>query len=214
EVVLLLQMQGVHVGAQTDRLLAGPLALQGADHAGLAQPAMDLDAPRSEPVGDDLGGPLLLEGGLGMAMDIAADGGEIGLLGGQEMGCKAGHRGPSVPPESSREGGVRQRAALNPRPPCFFSPPSTSRTASACACCAATWPVPRCSTTARRPRPKRSPTPAANGCTWSISTARSKVIRSIAPPCRASSRRLPCRPSWAAAFAPSKASPSGSRPAS
>jgi hypothetical protein len=33
---------------------------------------MDLDAPGGELVGDDLGGASLLEGGLGMAMDIAA----------------------------------------------------------------------------------------------------------------------------------------------
>ena len=45
EVVLFLQVQRIHVGAQPDRLLAGAPALERADHAGLGQPAMNLDAP-------------------------------------------------------------------------------------------------------------------------------------------------------------------------
>ena len=31
------------------------------------------------------GGALLLEGGLGMAMDVAADGGELGVVGRQQI---------------------------------------------------------------------------------------------------------------------------------
>ena len=83
EFVLLLQVQRIHVGAQADRLLPRLPALQGADHAGGGEPAMDLDAPRLQLVGDDLRGPLLLEGRLGMAMDVAADGGEFGSQAGE-----------------------------------------------------------------------------------------------------------------------------------
>ena len=49
---------------------------------------------------------------------------------------------------------------------------------------------------------------------WSTSTARSRAIRSIARRGRASCRRSRCRPSSAAASAPSRASTPGSRPAS
>src|ERR1043165_8991090 len=97
EVVLLLEMQRIHVGAETDRLLARPLALQGADHAGGGQPAMNLDAPGLQLVCHDLGSALFLEGGLGMAMDVAADGGELGGGTGEEVGRETGHGGPSCP---------------------------------------------------------------------------------------------------------------------
>mgnify|MGYP003326132312 CR=1 FL=1 len=97
EVVLLLQVQRVHVGAQADRLLAGPAALQRADHARGGEAAMDLDAPALQPGGDDLGGAPLLEGGLGMAMDVAADRGQVGLIGGELVRRQAAHdRFPSM----------------------------------------------------------------------------------------------------------------------
>jgi len=85
EVVLFLQVQGIHVGAQPDRLLARALALQGADHTGLCQPAMHLDAPRHQFVGHDLRGALLLERGFGMAMDVATNDGELGVIAGQKI---------------------------------------------------------------------------------------------------------------------------------
>ena len=116
EIVLLLQVQRVHVGAQADRLLARPLALQGADDAGLGQPAMDLDAPGRKPVGHDLGGALLLEGGLRMAMDVAADGGEIGLVGGEEIGRETGHGLPSVGAETSRAAWTSSSEAATVQP--------------------------------------------------------------------------------------------------
>jgi hypothetical protein len=64
------------------RLLARTLALQGADDAGLGQPTMHLDAPRLELAGHDRGGALLLEGGFRMAMDVAANRGELGAVAG------------------------------------------------------------------------------------------------------------------------------------
>jgi hypothetical protein len=91
EVVLLLQVQRIHVGAQADRLLARPIALQRADHAGRGEATMHLDAPRGELVGHDLGRPLLLEGGFGMTVDVTTDGGEVGQVRGEKVGSVTGH---------------------------------------------------------------------------------------------------------------------------
>ena len=96
EVVLFLQVQRIHVGAQADRLLAGTLALQGADNSGLGQPAMHLDAPALQLLGHDLRGALFLEGGLGMAMDVAADGGQLSVIASKKIGGESGHEGPRV----------------------------------------------------------------------------------------------------------------------
>ncbi len=79
ELVLLLQMQRVHVGAQRDRALARALALDGRDHAGLGEPALVRDAPRRQLGGDDVGGAHLLERGLGVLVDVATDLGELGV---------------------------------------------------------------------------------------------------------------------------------------
>ncbi len=111
ELVLLLQVQRIHVGAQTDRLLARPLALQGADDAGLGQPAMDFDAPGLQFVGHDLRRPLLLEGGLGMTVDVAADGGEAGVVGRQQVGRKSGHVLPFAGAKTSRRAGIASRSS-------------------------------------------------------------------------------------------------------
>ena len=54
---------------------------------------MDLDTPRLQLLRNDVGGALLLEGGLGMAMDVASDGGELSLGGGEHVGCETGHTG-------------------------------------------------------------------------------------------------------------------------
>jgi hypothetical protein len=75
ERVLLLEMERIHVGAQPDRLLAGLVALERADHAGCREPTVDLEAPGLELLGHDLGRSYFLECRLGMAMDVAADGG-------------------------------------------------------------------------------------------------------------------------------------------
>jgi len=52
---------------------------------------MHLEAPRGELVGHDLRGPLLLEGGLGMTVDVTTDGSEIGQVVGEKIGCVTGH---------------------------------------------------------------------------------------------------------------------------
>ena len=77
ERVVLVHRQGIHVGAQPDgaRIVADP---DGADDAGLADAGGDLAAPFLELPGHDLRGPLLLEAELGMGVDVAPDGGELG----------------------------------------------------------------------------------------------------------------------------------------
>src|SRR5262249_23946791 len=47
-------------------------------------------------------GPLLLERGLGMAMDVAPDRGEVGVIGGEKIGRDARHEVPCVGRHSSR----------------------------------------------------------------------------------------------------------------
>jgi hypothetical protein len=69
--------QRVHVGAQANAFGARTLALEHADHAGAAQPAMHLDAPSLELLGDDARRAHLLETDLGMGMKIPADRGEF-----------------------------------------------------------------------------------------------------------------------------------------
>src|SRR4029077_18609957 len=66
-----------HIGAEPDAPGARPLALEHADDAGAAEPAMHLDPPLRELVGDDAGGTHLLEADLGMGVHIPADGGEF-----------------------------------------------------------------------------------------------------------------------------------------
>jgi len=69
--VQLRQRQRVHVGAQPDhRSLPRPHA-QAADHAGLGQAAMHVDAEAAERGGDRIGRPLLVEGELRVGVQIA-----------------------------------------------------------------------------------------------------------------------------------------------
>ena len=77
EIVLLVEKQRVHVRPQTDRSVARP-ALQRADDAGAGEAAVDLETEPAEPLGDQVGGPILGERGLGMGMDIAPPGGQFG----------------------------------------------------------------------------------------------------------------------------------------
>ena len=56
-----------------------PRAFERADDAGAGQPAMHLDAEFLEPRGDEFRGALLLEGGLGMGVDLVPPGGEVGM---------------------------------------------------------------------------------------------------------------------------------------
>lgn len=60
-------------------MLSGRIALQGADDAGTGKAAMHLDAELGKPLRDEFGGPMLLERGLGMRMNIVPPRCEIGL---------------------------------------------------------------------------------------------------------------------------------------
>ena len=77
QIGVLVHRQRVHVGAQPDPLAAGALALEHADHAGDAEPAMHLDAPLRELFRDDARGAHLLEADLGVRVQIPADRGEF-----------------------------------------------------------------------------------------------------------------------------------------
>src|SRR6185312_5713926 len=78
EIVPLIHRQAVHVRSQTDGLQRVALA-QSSDQTGLAEAARDLEAPLRELAGDDVGGPCLLVGELGMGMDIATNSGDLAL---------------------------------------------------------------------------------------------------------------------------------------
>ena len=73
EAVLLMDVQGVHIGAKPDGALSRPLADDRTDNARAADALADLDAPFAQLRGDDRGGAHLLEAGLRMRMDVAAD---------------------------------------------------------------------------------------------------------------------------------------------
>ena len=70
ELVFLLHRQGVHVGAQHDGAVRRALA-QHADHAGLGDAGMDLDAPAAQRAGHHLGGAVLFVAQLRMGVQIA-----------------------------------------------------------------------------------------------------------------------------------------------
>ena len=80
ELVALGDRQRVHVGAQADRAQAAAAAHH-ADHAGAADAAVGLDAERLKVARDQLGGAVLLEGELGVGVDVAADRGQLALQG-------------------------------------------------------------------------------------------------------------------------------------
>ncbi len=77
EAVLLHDVERVHVGPQADRAARPLAALDGADHTGSGQAAMDLDAEGGELLCDELGGRVLLEGGLGVGMEVVAPSGHV-----------------------------------------------------------------------------------------------------------------------------------------
>ena len=70
------------------------------DHAGLAQAAVDRDAPVGERLGDHVGGALLLEAQLGVGVDVAAHRGDLRGVGedgfDQLHGGLRGERRPRV----------------------------------------------------------------------------------------------------------------------
>src|ERR1051326_2597375 len=77
EPVLLVDVESIHVGAKTDGPVAWLVALQRPDDAGAGKAAMDLDAELGEALGDERGGAMLVEGGLGVGVDVAAPPGQI-----------------------------------------------------------------------------------------------------------------------------------------
>ena len=73
EFVGLVDVERVHVGAQADGASAAA-GLQHANHACLGQAAMHLDAERFQPLGDHVGGAMLLERRFGVLVNVVAPG--------------------------------------------------------------------------------------------------------------------------------------------
>jgi hypothetical protein len=76
----LLDVERIEVGAQADGALAGLASLQGGDHAGSGDALGDVEAPGSQPVGDQGGGAGFLEPDLRVAMDILSDRDQFRLI--------------------------------------------------------------------------------------------------------------------------------------
>jgi hypothetical protein len=71
--------QGIHVGAQADRVLAIAVA-QDANDTGLSDAAMHLDAPLFKFLGDEVGGAVLLEPQFRVRVDVTANFGKFVLI--------------------------------------------------------------------------------------------------------------------------------------
>ena len=80
EFVLFVDRKCIHVGAQADGAGAGA-GLEPADHAGRGEAAMHLDAVGLEFTRHDVRGAGLLEAELGVGVDVAADFGQIVMIG-------------------------------------------------------------------------------------------------------------------------------------
>ncbi len=78
ERVALVDVERVHIGAERDGA-ARPAALERADDAGAGEAAMDREAEPLELPGDEGGGVVLLEGGLGMGVDAPAPRRHVGV---------------------------------------------------------------------------------------------------------------------------------------
>ncbi len=130
EGVVLGHRQRVDVGAQAHRAAAGAV-LDDADHAGLAQAAVDGDAPVGQRLGDDVGGAVLLKAQLGVGVDVTADGGDGGHVGqdgfdevhgfdrstSDGLVTPLGREKPSYPPAATPcQSGLRGCEALCPAP--------------------------------------------------------------------------------------------------
>jgi hypothetical protein len=61
-------IERIHVGAQSDAALPRALALEGSYDTGSADVSDDIKAPASQLLGDDAGGALLLEAGFRMGV--------------------------------------------------------------------------------------------------------------------------------------------------
>ena len=79
-----LHRQRIHVGAQAHSAPAGTAVapVHDAHHAGLAHAAMKGNAPLRELCGHEVGGAHFLETQLGVGVDVAAQRGDGGRLGG------------------------------------------------------------------------------------------------------------------------------------
>ena len=80
EGVELVHREGVHVRTEPDRPVPVP-ALERPHHPGAPEAAPDRDAPLRQALGDHLRGPVLLVGELGVAVEIAADLGQLVVAG-------------------------------------------------------------------------------------------------------------------------------------
>src|SRR4051812_18650338 len=72
--------QAVHVGAQPDALCAWLLSLDDADYARRGEAGVRLDAPFLQMLDDQRRGAALLEGELGMRVQVAADVAQLGVV--------------------------------------------------------------------------------------------------------------------------------------
>jgi len=80
-----LDLQRVHVGAQTDGPLARARARDGADDAEPAHTLGDINPPLAELRRHQRRGPVLLHAELGMGVDVASDRGELVCPGGDGL---------------------------------------------------------------------------------------------------------------------------------
>ena len=94
ELVGLMHVERIHVGAQPDRALAVARA-QHTHHAGLGEAAVHFDAEGFQLVGDDVGGPYFLESRLGMTVNVMAPGGHVLV----KRGNTINNRHPAISPK-------------------------------------------------------------------------------------------------------------------
>ncbi|MFB0490379.1 hypothetical protein ABIE45_002965 [Methylobacterium sp. OAE515] len=144
EVGLLLDGQGVHVGAQADALPVVGTALEQAHHPGAADAAMHLAAEFLEEIGHDAGGAHLLKAELRMGVQIAAQGSQLVGIGLDvvDRAHVSELSGGDVSEGTVFEGEASGRAAPSQAPPSSVrrNGVSVSRTSTA----SATWARSRC----------------------------------------------------------------------
>ena len=89
-----LDVERVEVGAQADRALARPPPADRSYDPRLGEAFGDVDSPGAQLVGDDPGGAGLLERGLRMAMDVATNRDQLGLIGLESLEERRASRSP------------------------------------------------------------------------------------------------------------------------
>ena len=90
DIVLFLDIERVHVGAEPDGRPVAPFAAQGADHAGARQAAMDVDAEFVQPQRHVIGCLVFLERGFGVPVDMAPPRGHFILVFGDAVDDRHG----------------------------------------------------------------------------------------------------------------------------